>query len=302
MIQVQALMAVTARRSFNICNSSLTPKISNVSKLCICQTSQYFNINSLWCLPLRHACSSKSIISHHVIPKWNDAFKKCQKWSVSKWLQTLRMLNTKVNCARSYSAMHRTPVGIRTFSSLAFVSPFAFFRSKLQKQHDKDFRTDEVLSNIPKEVFKQDKVKKVKKRNFVMQFWFLVWMHIRYSWRLLRVMFTFGPILCLYPITYIKQDFIVTWWKFLLWACECTGPTFIKLGQWASTRRDLFPATFCDIFSKLHRHTKIHSWYITKIKLRKAFGKNWKKIFVKIEKKPIGSGCIAQVITFHFQI
>ena len=84
-------------------------------------------------------------------------------------------------------------------------------------------------------------------------------------------------------------------WRILLAALEFSGPTFIKLGQWASTRRDLFPDAFCDLFAKLHSHTRVHSWYLTQAKLKKAFGKNWQQIFAKVEKRPVGSGCIAQV-------
>lgn len=47
---------------------------------------------------------------------------------------------------------------------------------------------------------------------------------------------------------------------------------------------------------RLQAHTTEHAFYVTKRKLRKAFGRKWRKIFTKIEKEPIGSGCIAQVI------
>lgn len=36
------------------------------------------------------------------------------------------------------------------------------------------------------------------------------------------------------------------WWKTLLHLIEFSGPTFIKAAQWASTRRDIFPAEVCD--------------------------------------------------------
>ena len=111
----------------------------------------------------------------------------------------------------------------------------------------------------------------------------------------MRLSCTYFPVLVLYPFACISRASKRAWWRLLLFACEHSGPTFIKLGQWASTRRDLFDEEFCVIFSKLHSQTQKHSWYWTKQKLRKAFGKNWKKIFAKIERKPVGSGCIAQV-------
>ncbi|ELT87890.1 hypothetical protein CAPTEDRAFT_82908, partial [Capitella teleta] len=106
---------------------------------------------------------------------------------------------------------------------------------------------------------------------------------------------TFTGLLFVYPLTYISPSATQTWWHLVLNTMEFTGPTFIKLGQWASTRRDLFSAEFCNFFSKLHNDSQTHSWKLTKRKMKKAFGKNWKEIFVKLDKTPIGSGCIAQV-------
>ena len=33
---------------------------------------------------------------------------------------------------------------------------------------------------------------------------------------------------------------------------EAAGPAFIKWGQWAATRHDLFPPDFCAILEHLH--------------------------------------------------
>ncbi|XP_035681339.1 uncharacterized aarF domain-containing protein kinase 2-like isoform X1 [Branchiostoma floridae] len=136
-----------------------------------------------------------------------------------------------------------------------------------------------------------------KKRNFVLQFLLTIWRYFRVTLRVLWLLYRFGPLFCVYPLTYTSQRFTTLWWKLLLNAIEAAGPTFIKMGQWASTRRDLFTDEFCDRFSRLHVHVKPHSWFFTKRRLQRAFGKNWRKIFVKFEnmRRPIGSGCIAQV-------
>ncbi len=177
-----------------------------------------------------------------------------------------------------------------TSLTLAFISPFNFSR------HSKEQNHDEIVVQIPKEVFKKDKFRKLQ-RNW---FWKVVYW-IRLGLRTLRLTLTYVPILILYPFSCISPSTKHVWWKLLLYACEHSGPTFIKLGQWASTRRDLFAPEFCDMFSKLHASTKEHSWFMTKQKLRKAFGKNWRKIFLKLDRKPSGSGCIAQVIFFFFE-
>uniref|UniRef100_A0A8D2NNH4 AarF domain containing kinase 2 n=1 Tax=Zosterops lateralis melanops TaxID=1220523 RepID=A0A8D2NNH4_ZOSLA len=73
------------------------------------------------------------------------------------------------------------------------------------------------------------------------------------------------------------------------------GPTCVKLGQWASTRRDLFSEAFCDEFSKLHVEVSPHPWGHTDELLRKAFGEEWTGMLRFPSREPVGSGCVAQV-------
>ncbi|CAK9809138.1 Uncharacterized aarF domain-containing protein kinase 2 [Anthophora plagiata] len=77
---------------------------------------------------------------------------------------------------------------------------------------------------------------------------------------------------------------------------EFLGPIFIKFGQWASTRKDLFPEDICCTLSQLQRTASPHSWVYTKELLKSVYGPNWRDVFVKFEHEvPIGSGCCAQV-------
>ncbi|XP_025054694.1 uncharacterized aarF domain-containing protein kinase 2 isoform X2 [Alligator sinensis] len=123
--------------------------------------------------------------------------------------------------------------------------------------------------------------------------------HLGFSFRLgLRacvLLLKFGPLILLYPWTYLSSGFTSLWLQLLLKATESSGPTFIKLGQWASTRRDLFSEEFCAKFSKLHVKVSSHPWGHTKQALWRAFGENWKKVLKFKSKEPIGSGCVAQV-------
>ncbi|XP_043676956.1 uncharacterized aarF domain-containing protein kinase 2-like [Vespula pensylvanica] len=74
------------------------------------------------------------------------------------------------------------------------------------------------------------------------------------------------------------------------------GPTFIKFGQWMSTRKDLFPENVCNSLTHLQRNASCHSWLYTKNLLKATYGPNWRDVFVKFEDEiPIGSGCCAQV-------
>lgn len=41
-------------------------------------------------------------------------------------------------------------------------------------------------------------------------------------------------------------------WRLLLLSCRCAGAALIKWGQWSASRRDIFPADFCDTLAQLH--------------------------------------------------
>ena len=175
---------------------------------------------------------------------------------------------------------------------LSFLSPFAFIKKRLEEP-DHEL---EVLSHIPREVFKKEDIRKARpRRNFVFEMTYFFYSKLRLCLRVFRLAWTFLPVVFCYPLTYCSEGFTRFWWHWLLQAFQCSGPTYIKLGQWASTRRDLFSADFCDLFSTLQRRVKGHSWYTTRGQLRKAFGNSWTQIFVAVDRKPIGSGCIAQV-------
>ncbi|XP_056138201.1 uncharacterized aarF domain-containing protein kinase 2 isoform X2 [Lampris incognitus] len=118
---------------------------------------------------------------------------------------------------------------------------------------------------------------------------------LRLSLRALVLLLKFGPLLLLSPLTVVSSRFASRWLDALLWVTETSGPTFIKLGQWASTRRDVFSQDFCDRFSRLHVRVRSHSWTHTKQCLSRAFGDSWRSWFVFEGKEPVGSGCVAQV-------
>ncbi|GAA87250.1 ubiquinone biosynthesis protein [Aspergillus luchuensis IFO 4308] len=86
------------------------------------------------------------------------------------------------------------------------------------------------------------------------------------------------------------------WYRFLVRSMERAGPAFIKLGQWAASRTDIFPPELCDIMSSLHSNAPAHSLHQTKRTIRKAF--NWlpfEDIFEEFQEEPLGVGAIAQV-------
>ncbi|XP_069173486.1 uncharacterized aarF domain-containing protein kinase 2 isoform X2 [Procambarus clarkii] len=175
----------------------------------------------------------------------------------------------------------RTRLKQISLGSMFFVSPQLFSKRKEEKI---------IAVELPKE-------RKRKKRGKLFELLLSMYEILHICLRALRLVLTFAPILALYPVTYFGKTATDVWWRLMLRAIELSGPILIKLGQWASTRRDLFPDSCCSQFSRLQRRVKPHSWKHTVNQMRRAFGPNWRKIFIKFDNdcKPIGSGCAAQV-------
>lgn len=129
--------------------------------------------------------------------------------------------------------------------------------------------------------------------------------------RFLRLAMLFGPVILTMPLLLIApsapprrrggtaeevEPWAARWWySFLVAQMERAGPSFIKLGQWAASRADLFPAALCELMGKLHANGDPHPFHHTKKVLEGAFGRQFEDIFDEFEKDPIGCGAIAQV-------
>ncbi|XP_073390844.1 uncharacterized protein [Physcomitrium patens] len=85
------------------------------------------------------------------------------------------------------------------------------------------------------------------------------------------------------------------WLHLLLRSLEAAGPAFIKWGQWASTRPDIFPADICDELSRLHMQAPRHSYAETRKIMEKAFRVPIETLFDDFECEPVASGSIAQI-------
>ena len=98
------------------------------------------------------------------------------------------------------------------------------------------------------------------------------------------------------PVSHEEENWGAVWWYgFLVKQMERAGPSFIKLGQWAASRADLFPASLCDKMAKLHSNGHPHSFHHTKSVIERAFDLKFDDIFEEFGTTPIGCGAIAQV-------
>jgi aarF domain-containing kinase len=122
--------------------------------------------------------------------------------------------------------------------------------------------------------------------------------------RFLHLLFIFVPVIATIPVIYFgrripdrddERSGTIWWYGFLVSSMERAGAAFIKLGQWAASRTDIFPTEMCAIMSALHSNAPAHSLKVTKKTIEKAFGRKFDEIFDEFQETPLGVGAIAQV-------
>ena len=86
-----------------------------------------------------------------------------------------------------------------------------------------------------------------------------------------------------------------TWIASLRSTLERAGPAFIKYGQWAATRHDLFPRDLCSELERLHAAAPAHPRSVTAAAVASAFDASLDDLFDGFPDKPVASGSIGQV-------
>ena len=76
---------------------------------------------------------------------------------------------------------------------------------------------------------------------------------------------------------------------------EALGPTYVKIGQIASTRSDILPVAYCEAFAKLHADVDPLPYETVLQCIDESYGYSWEEVFLAIDEKPLGSASIAQV-------
>ncbi|KAL6890709.1 ABC1 family domain-containing protein [Trichoderma evansii] len=123
--------------------------------------------------------------------------------------------------------------------------------------------------------------------------------------RFLHLVVIFVPVILSVPVIWFgrrhpdkdgERSGTLWWYGFLVQSMEWAGPAFIKLGQWAASRTDIFPTAMCDTMSKLHSNAPAHSMHVTRKTVEAAFnGRKFEDIFDEFYETPLGVGAIAQV-------
>lgn len=122
--------------------------------------------------------------------------------------------------------------------------------------------------------------------------------------RAVYLVILFSPCIVMAPFSEsFGSEYRRSWLQIVRITLEKAGPAFIKWGQWAATRPDLFPNDLCNELSRLHTRAPAHSYGHTERTIENAFGRKLMDIFENFEEEPVASGSVAQVhrATLRFQ-
>ena len=116
--------------------------------------------------------------------------------------------------------------------------------------------------------------------------------------RFCQLTLNFLPCICTSGLALIPYYRNKYWYNLLSNGFAKSGAAFIKWGQWASTRSDMFPEDLCIALSRLHSNAPSHSWTHTRKCVESSLGLEdgtLEDVFWRFDKEPIASGSIAQV-------
>lgn len=112
--------------------------------------------------------------------------------------------------------------------------------------------------------------------------------------RVVELQLIFLPLLAAGPLALLPR-WRLLWYRLVVRTLRWSGPTFIKLGQWAATRPDVLPAEFCQVLAELQSRAPEHSMAWNRHAVERAFGRALPDIFSEFDPVPVGSGSVAQV-------
>ncbi|KAL4888544.1 ABC1 family-domain-containing protein [Aspergillus ambiguus] len=192
---------------------------------------------------------------------------------------------------------------------LASLSPGAFLQ--LAENGDGGEKTGEMqMLEVSRQEIRKTVAEDARGLTRVGQTLFVFWYYYIYDpiatgFRFVHLAVVFLPVILTIPAVWLGRRVqdrkgvrtgTLWWYRFLVRSMERAGPAFIKLGQWAASRTDIFPPEMCQIMSSLHSHAPAHSLRDTKKTIVKAFnGIPFDDIFEEFYEEPLGVGAIAQV-------
>ena len=113
--------------------------------------------------------------------------------------------------------------------------------------------------------------------------------------RFMALSMLFTPLLVLSLPCMILGYRRAAWVRLLRVTLSLSGPAFIKWGQWAATRHDMFPRDVCTELQKLHSDAPSHDLAHTEREIEESFGFRVEDLFEEFEGEPVASGSIGQI-------
>ncbi|KAK4495643.1 hypothetical protein PRZ48_012911 [Zasmidium cellare] len=192
---------------------------------------------------------------------------------------------------------------------LAALSPVAFVQIAEDEENGNGLTHEEHMLEISRQELAEQVPERLKNsKKFRRSIWrFLdtyIMEPIATGIRFLHLVVIFVPVIVTIPAIWFgarqqerdnERSGTIWWYSFLVASMERAGAAFIKLGQWAASRTDIFPKEMCMIMSALHSNAPAHSLKVTKQTIERAFGRPFEEIFDEFHEKPLGVGAIAQV-------
>jgi len=121
--------------------------------------------------------------------------------------------------------------------------------------------------------------------------------YVRIAVRAVHLFFVFLPVVLLVPAVALEwgETWREWWAELLLQTLMRAGPAFMKWGQWASARPDMFPAFICAKLEKLQMDAPMHPHVYTQQIVQQAFGHSMEDLFDECDGVALASGTIGQV-------
>ncbi|KAI3937119.1 hypothetical protein MKX01_015334 [Papaver californicum] len=221
--------------------------------------------------------TSNNIVIHHAQVAWKRLYQICSYNGPS--FPPI----SKIACAVSL-ALTRSPVIVPSIFALVLGNP-AWTQRTWADGHSEQFATSNSIYMHAQ-----------NGHLYLSSFLFSIFDGIMLLFRSMYLAILFSPSIAMAPFAdCMGENFRKIWLRVLRVTLEKAGPAFIKWGQWAATRPDLFPRDLCTELSKLHTKAPAHSFAYTKKTIEKAFGRKLPEIFEDFEEEPVASGSIAQI-------
>ncbi|KAB8070037.1 hypothetical protein BDV29DRAFT_181577 [Aspergillus leporis] len=192
---------------------------------------------------------------------------------------------------------------------LSSLTPGAFL--KLAEESDGNEKTGEMqMLEVSRREIRKSVAGDARGISRLGQSLFVFWYYYIYDpiatgFRFVHLVAVFLPLILTVPLVWFGKRIkdrkgarsgTLWWYRFLVRSMERAGPAFIKLGQWAASRTDIFPPELCNVMSSLHSNVPAHPLHETKKTICKAFnGLSFEDIFEEFYEEPLGVGAIAQV-------